>query len=504
MLIQSKTHSADTIRKFYNHSLILFSILLLIGTATPVWACYAVVAGKNATVDGSVMVAHNEQNGGRRVLNFRRIPRLQYQEGATLQLRRGGELAQVRETNAFFWSENPGLEFSDAYCNEYGVAVVSDGCGTREDSYDTLVKRGEIRDGGIGYMLRRLIVQRAKSAKEGVQIAGRLVEQFGYADSGRSYVVADSNEAWLLAVVRGRRWAAQRVPDDAVVLLPNVHIIGEMDLNDSDNFLASPDLISYAIERGWFDPNDGEPFSFRKVYRAQRNDPPDPRQYRGQCIVMDRPLSPLPKESLPFAVKPPRKLGINDLLKVLRDRESPSICTTTTQEAAVFQLRKDLPKEIGCVYWRTTAEPSTSVLTPWYIGITETPDTYYLPSAVETQLSLDHHFSPPPNTFTLDNTKAWWKFRTLQTLVHEDYETRIKTIRPIWDAYEKELFDKQQKIEKQALNQFQTDPAKARAFLTKYCADIAQQACGKADELIQELEKGNQAAVKIQDTIQQH
>lgn len=474
----------------YKRLLVPSLILLLIGITTPVWACYAVIAGKNATVDGSVMVAHNEQNGGLRIVNFHRIPRLKFGEGDTLYLRRGGVLPQVQDTHAFFWSENPGLEFSDAYCNEYGVAVVSDRCPTREDDYDSLVNRGEIRDGGIGYMLRRLIVQRAKSAKEGVQIAGRLVERFGYIDTGRTYVIADTDEVWLMAVVRGRRWIAQRVPDDAVVLLPNVHIIGEVDLKDSANFLAAPDIIEYAVKRGWFDPDGAESFSFRKVYRAQRDAKPDPRQYRGQCIVMNQTPSSLPEAPLPWAVVPPRKLSVSDMIEILRDRQSShSICTPTTQEAAVFQLRGDIPREIGCVYWRTTAEPSISTFTPWYMGITQTPDNYYLTSDTETRLSLEHHFSPPPDTFTLDINKAWWKFLTLQNLVHQDYENRIKVTRTTWDNFEDQLFKKQKEIEKQALKLFKINPAAARAFLTKYCAEIAQQACQKADALIQELKK---------------
>ena len=71
-----------------------------------VFACYAVIVGREASEDGSVLVGHNEQNGGRRILNFRRIPRRQFGEGAAVNLRRGGKLAQVDETCALFWSEN--------------------------------------------------------------------------------------------------------------------------------------------------------------------------------------------------------------------------------------------------------------------------------------------------------------------------------------------------------------------------------------------------------------
>ena len=142
--------------------------------------------GKKASADGSVLFGHNEQDGGKRVFNFRAIPRIKHEPGDMVKLYRGGKLPEIPETNSFMWAENPGLEFSDVYVNEYGVAVGSDGCGTKENSYDELVSRGDIVDGGIGYMLRRLIIQRAKTSREGIQLAGELLGHFGYSDSGRT------------------------------------------------------------------------------------------------------------------------------------------------------------------------------------------------------------------------------------------------------------------------------------------------------------------------------
>jgi dipeptidase len=274
------------------------------------------------------------------------------------------------------------------------------------------------------------------------------------------------------------------VPDDAVVLLPNVHIIGEVNLDDSDNFLASQDLVDYAIKRGWFDPEGDEPFHFRKAYCHERDTHPDPRQSRGQELVTGRTMPRSPNEHLPFAVKPAKKLTVADVIEILRDRGgSPLISNRSTQEAAVFQLRAQMPREIGCVYWRTTAEPSVSVLTPWYLGTTETPKAYYLPTEVETQLSLDHHFSPPPGTFDARPNLAWWTFFTLQQAVHEDYENRIKRVRPVWETFEKGEFRQQRNVEERALRRLQADPEAAHAYLAQYCAELALKACREADRL---------------------
>ena len=228
-----------------------------------------------------------------------------------------------------------------------------------------MAARGEIRDGGIGYMLRRLVAERARSAVEGVELAGALVERFGYVHSGRTYIIADPSEAWLFAVVRGRHWVAQRVPDDGVVILPNVHVIAQVDLNDPANYRAAPDLIDYAVQRGWYDPSRDGPFNFRRAYQTADRLAPDPRRWRGQQLVTGGRLGETPQYPAPLVVQPKQKMTVALVASILRHRSDDlSLYKPGTQESAVFQLRRELPREIGCVYWRTTGRPSTSVFTP--------------------------------------------------------------------------------------------------------------------------------------------
>lgn len=463
---------------------IVLIVLALCGPTPPARACDGVVVGKAASADGSVLVGHNEENALDRVLEFHKIQRQAHAPGATLKLDFGGQLEEVPETWAFLWSENPGLSFSDGYLNEWGVAVASIQCLTREDGYEALVQRGEIRNGGIGYMLRRLVALRAKTSREGMELMGRLVERFGYSDSGRTYIVADPNEAWVVEVVRGRRWVAQRVPDDQVVVLPARHIIGEINLADRDNYRASPDLISYAVSRGWFDPQGGQPFNFCKVYQTADRASPAGRQVRGQEIVTGRSGVWPPAGPLPFAVKPHKKLSARDVAAFLRDKGGvASMFNQTTQEAAVFQLRAPLPREIGCVYWRTTGRPDLSVLTPWYVAITATPNNYGRRADPGTLLSLEHHFQPAAGTLDFDPTRAWWKFKSLVRVVDEAPARRAAAVQATWASLEERMFAQQAKIEAEALRLWPKDAAAARAYLTRYCTELATEVCETADRL---------------------
>jgi len=335
-------------------------------------------------------------------------------------------------------------------------------------------------------MLRRLVAERAKTARKGVQIAGELIERVGY-PSSRTLVIADSKEAWLLSMSRGRHWVAQRVPDDAVVLLPNVYIIGEVNLEDKANFLGSPDLIEYAVKRGWYNPTGGERFNFSKAYGQRQQPLMDERQWRGQCLVTEKKIEQKPDRRLPFSVRPAGKLSVRDLIVILRFHGEGGLCKEATQEAAVFQLRSNMPVDIGCIYWRCSAEPCISILTPWYCGITETPKEYYKAMDVKENLTLKCHFSESLEKFRLDPKMAWWIFKGLQDKVNADYRGRIGVVRAAFDKYEAKVFEGQPAVEKKAMELFRSNKPAARRYLTGYSRAVALSAVNKARELMKQL-----------------
>lgn len=349
------------------------TIMVAMSTMAQQWDkdlnCFCVIAGRNATADGSVMMAHNEDDGGEQMLNLYVMPR-------------------TSEHNKYLWIEFPGSKVADHFLNEYGVACASDNCISRED-------REDFTDGGVLYEVRTLVGQKARSAREGVKLVGQLVEQRGYKGS-RTYCIADPNEAWLCSLVKGRHWVAQRVPDDKVVCLPNNYIIDEVNLADTANFLGSPDLMSYARERGWWNPERDGRFSFRKAYAR-----PDvfslPRNICREMWAQEmltgevREYDP---NTFPFAVTPNRKVTRQDLINIMqchglysphrppqatnREWNHPTgICVDVTVVSAIFQLRADMPREVGCVMWVCPGRPCTEPYFPLYLGRSESPKGWH-------------------------------------------------------------------------------------------------------------------------------
>ncbi|MDI3523147.1 MAG: hypothetical protein PWP43_1329 [Bacillota bacterium] len=482
------------------------TLLVLVLIAPPALAdCTTVLVGSKATIDGSLLVGHNEDNGGRIVMPQYYVPRMKHEPGEVIRFENGGTTPQVPETWAFLWSQTPGGSFSDFFVNEWGVVVCSDNCGpTREDTYEDLVARGDITDGGIGYHIRRIVAERARTAREGVEIAAKLVEEFGYIAPGRSYHIADGKEAWVLHLVRGKHYAAQRVPDDMAVVIPNHYVIREVNLKDKKNFIASPDIIDYAIERGWYDPKSGKPFDFAEAYSAPAQGKAlergyDTRQWIGQKLLTGK----TPEGPLPFAVKPAEKVGVRDVMNILRNHyegtpydktdgyeTSPHwtdervICTSTTRESSVTQLRDNVPAALKAVYWRTSGRPDTSPYVPWYLGITAVPEGHFW---AEPTVGSSLQFKPHAALYDYDRTKAWWTFQDLENIVDAQYGSVIGKVQKTWQNFEEEALAKQAEVEKEACRLLAKDEAAGRAYLTQYTNSLAQKAWQQAKELIGEL-----------------
>ena len=486
--------------------------------------CSTVLVGKKAAVTGEVLLGHNEDNEGRLVVACYRMPRLKHAPGEMITAEEGkAKIPQVTETAAFLLWETIAewkASYSDDFVNEYGVAVVSDSCWPSKELH------GELLEGGIGYALRRIIAERAKTAREGVDIAAALVDRYGYADSGRTYIIADKNEGWLFEVVMGKHYVARRVADDEVAFIPNWFTIREVDFRDKGRWIVSPDLVSYAAERGWFTPKapgDASGFDFAKAYMSPEmydthwKITKDPRQdynvlrhkyaldmITGQTFGYG--------QDYPFAVKPSRKMGLADLMALFRTHyegkpdyrttspaNSPhslaTICASETQESLIVQFREN--PDFTVVWW-TAGRPCTSVYVPWYLGIQRVPDGYGWKDPVE---AMAGHFKPSEADLSHNPERAWWAFMDLQNALEPRYfgeakgqEARVfagidvQAVQKRWRQLEKECLNRQKAVEAEAVAVGKKGGAAARDSLTRYTVDQAKKVWTAAKEIAADLE----------------
>lgn len=439
----------------------LFCIALIVAIPAQPQGCFSVVVGKEASADGYVILGHNEDDSPPQVVNHHKVPR-GLRPGVTVKLQGGGELDEEDQTWAYIWSEMPGMRFSDSYVNEWGVAIASDACPSRED-------QPELTEGGISYNLRKIVAQRAKNAREGVLIAGELVERFSYDSSGRTYMICDPEEGWLFCAVNGKHWLARRVPDDEVALIANTYTVHEVDLSDTDSYLACDDIIDYAAGRGWYDPEVDQSFDFAAAY-ADPEIASDSsnfcRQWSGLRYVSDEPM-PL-QVDLPFSIKPKEKLGVADVMQILRDhyegtelyQASPqtgsphhnriaTICNRNTQTSFVVQLRGDMPPDIGIVYWVCLGNPCTSIYIPWHFG-GYLPKGYYRrePKPVE-----EVYWEKVAGPLQINPFEAFWTFSNFSHKADSLYSRNDMSMfrRVEIGILERRAFEMQESIERAAL-----------------------------------------------------
>jgi dipeptidase len=446
-------------------------VVLLLVTA-PCRACFSIVVGKNASADGCVIVAHNEDDGPPQVVNHHKVQRRTYPTGATVRLRNGGTLEQAKQTWAYLWSEMPGMLFSDSYVNEWGVTVTSDNCPSREDT-------PEMSDGGIGYMLRRLVAERAETAREGVLLAGRLVERFGYIDSGRTYIIGDPDEGWLFCVVHGKHWMARRVPDDEVAMVANTYTIRQVDLSDTDSFLACDDIVDYATQRGWYDPQTHGPFDFAAVYaspQAAGHPSNTGRQWSGLTCITDRAIEAGP--DLPFSVVPRHKLSVPDVMGILRHDKNDetgsvpvdsrlvcALCSGATQTSFVARLRPDLPREIGIVYWVSLASPRTSFFLPFHFGMDDFPAGFRAQCNRPSGAMYDRLVKSP---FKPDASQAFWAFSNFREKIVDSDGAASAAVRARAEEFERDAMAMQRLLEPVASTEYQTSKRTATRLLSNY------------------------------------
>jgi dipeptidase len=473
--------------------LLLLSLVVWI-PATSCEGCFSVVVGKNASADGYVIVAHNEDDGPPQVVNHHKIPRKKHAPGEKVTLLNGGQLKQAEQTWAYIWSEMPGMHYSDSYVNEWGVTVTSDNCPSRED-------RPAISDGGIGFMLRRLVAQRTRTAREGVLLAGKLVERFGYVDSGRTYVICDPEEGWLFCVVNGKHWLAQRVDDEEVAMVANTYSIRRVDLSDKDHFLASDDIIEYAKSRGWYDPRKDGPFDFAAVYanpQAATNPSNLGRQRSGLRYVSAKPVPA--GQPLPFSVVSRGKIDVAQIMRILRHdfrgtttqlslpggdpyEDSWPICSGGTQTSFVTQLRKNMPLDIGIVYWMCLAPPGTSFYIPFHFGISDFPAGFCLDSRRPSSRLYDEKVGSP---FRTDVLEAYWTFWNFYNTMNGASPRVIADVRTQAERIERNASTIQGPLEEAARSLYTHDKAAAVKMLDNYSDGIYLSSLAAMEKIVAE------------------
>ena len=488
--------------------------LLLVGEARP---CTSIMVGRLASADGSVMTSHtcDSHDGSSQMFV---VPAGKHAPGETILLTRRqpdssgpmkrcsrkptGSIPQVAETFGYIAAEY-------GIMNEHQLAI---GESTFEGRKELQSEKGLIDCD----TLTRLMLERAKTAREAIRIAGELVEKYGYCDEGEALTVADTREVWLMEIVGpgkgavGSIWAAQRVPDDQVSIVANGSRIGAIDLTKPDFFMASKNVISAAEKLGYWNAKSGEAFRFYDAYSPESRT--EFATTRREWRVLDL-LAPSLKlqpnaNNFPFSVKPEKPVGPEKVMELFRDTfegtdfdvtknltvvndagktvKSPlanpfmpydmnkmlkinggwgwmgerCIARWFCNYVTVTQSRGWLPDPVGGLVWLGYSNPAMCAYVPVYAGVTDLPEEY----------------KTNGRATGISHRSAWWAFRQVATIAAHRWGDMRNDVAAVRNPLQRRFLSEQKAVATKAAELFKQDPAKARAFLTEKTGEACRQA----------------------------
>lgn len=473
----------------------IIGLFLAFQLSVPViFACTNFLVGKKASTDGSTMISYSADSYNL-YGELYHWPAKTYNAGELLKVyewdsgRYLGEIPQVLQTYNVVGN-----------MNEHQLAI---GETTFTGRRELLDPHGIMDYGSLIY----ITLQRAKNAREAIKIMTDLVREHGYASTGESFSIADPNEVWVMELIgkgegnKGAVWVAVRIPDDCVSAHANQARIQQFPLNDPENCIYSPDVISFAREKGYYTGSD-EDFSFAQAYAPidfgalrfcearvwsffnhVNKDMAEYVSYaKGETT-----------DPMPLYIKPDRKLSLRDVQNYMRDhyegtdldwrydvgagpfnspyRWSPltwevdseqycnerPIATQQTGFSFVSQSRSWLPNEIGGILWFGLDDAAQSVYYPIYVGNTIMPK--------EMEVGNGDLY-----TFTWES--AFWIHNWVSNMVYDRYSDKIVHVQELQDKLESSFEANQPEIEEKALALYKESKEDALKFLNDYSNTI--------------------------------
>jgi len=440
----------------------LVIMLFFVQNIAIVSACTSIIVGKNRSVDGSVIIVHNEDLGENAAHKVVINKQQQWKIGDKLGLINGTKLHQPEKTFRFIATS---IFEKSVYPGDYTFGVNENGlAATNNTAYLRGIKTYEEsvayrNPGGIIWTeLSQLALERGMSARETVIMLGDLVEQYGLSgDSATMMAIADTNEGWWMEIAGPGQWAAKRVGDDEVVMRANAFRIDEIDFKDSTNWLYSTKVIEYARDKGWY---AGGKFSFKDVYT-------EPERNNGQFNV-------LRQQRLDALLAQKQKISLYDLAAMMRDVYAGTECYVLDANGSPFHndyyTIANMETEISAMaalndkrlmtslcMWTCMANPATGVYLPFHLMDTSVATWYTQASSV------------------YQSKSAYWQFTELARLSDLKYSKLQPDIAADWQKYEQQFMQQAVTNEKAADALYRAGAqAEAANLLTAFDADCAK------------------------------
>ena len=448
--------------------------------------CTTIIIGQEQTVDGSMIVARSEDWDAMEAKNYEIFegtdngPREFVAKDSPFRC----ELPEKALGYSALSPYNLHGHWGSAGFNTAGV-----GMSATESifSNDEVLKHDPLVENGVAEnSVFNITLPYVRTAREGVERLGMLIEKYGIAE-GFGIGFVDSKEIWYLETACGHRWLACRMPKDQYFVTGNQSRFRTYDPNDKENYLASADLIEFAEKHGLYNPAQGA-FDFHEAYaRDIKLDTTYnyPRVWGLQQFFSPEIKNDVTKNTFPVFAKAAHKVTLTELRTAFRfhydntehdpylnsNPKEPyrPVSIFRTTQTHLLQVRPELPQAIGCVNYVAMGMADLGVFLPLYQGITSYPEAY-----------------TKGNGESSDDS-AYWKFRKIMVLGMTNYNKYAPIIKEAYAKFEAETDQRQREMEEEYLRIYKTQPLHAQDLLQAFSDKILNSALDLADRLQEKL-----------------
>ena len=450
--------------------LALVAMTFLLLPIQAVQACCGFIIGRQLTKDGTTLFGRTEDypyypNGGKHNKNYVVVDAKTYNEGDQIEDESNGftyphAASEMKYTATYDSARGDGSNgaFGEHGFNEAGVSMTA--TVTAIPNKKVLAKDPLKEDGLPEAAMLDVILPRAKTAREAIELLGKVIEEKGSAE-GNTVVVADQKETWYMEILSGHQYVAVKVPEDKYAVFANTYYLGHVDLNDKENVIASKDVEKVAKESGSYKTDKDGNFHIAKSYGPEKYAEGDrSRTYAGITLLdpdskvtyeddeyelFRSPTDPNKKYTLEdaFALQrnrfehlngrfvPDDQIGVkkqgddgsNDTVR--KDQYKYALGNENVIDAHVYQINPNLPKSFGGTVWLGMGPSRNTPYVPFYGNVKDTYEAF------------------KPQTATYDPNSWYWTVWHIDQMAINNQDLFGKSIQNHWKALEEQLIIEQ-------------------------------------------------------------
>ena len=490
-------------------SLVAMTFLLL--PVQAVQACCGFIIGRQLTKDGTTLFGRTEDypyypNGGKHNKNYVVVDAKNYKEGDQLEDESNGftyphAASEMKYTATYDSARGDGSNgaFGEHGFNEAGVSMTSTVTAIPNKK---VLKTDPLTENGIPEAaMLDVVLPRVKSAREGVELLAKVIEEKGSAE-GNVVVFADQNETWYMEILSGHQYVAVKVPEDKYAVFANTYYLGHVDLNDTENVIASKDVEKVAKESGNYKTDKDGNFHIAKSYGPEKYAEGDrSRTYAGITLLdpdskvtyeddeyelFRSPTDPNKKYTLEdaFALQrnrfehlngrfvPDDQIGVkkqgddgsNDTVR--KDQYKYALGNENVIDAHVYQINPNLPKSFGGTVWIGMGPSRNTPYVPFYGNVKDTYEAF------------------KPQTATYDPNSWYWTVWHIDQMAINNQDLFGKSIQNHWKALEEQLII-EQKVSDAKYAALKADEAAAKAVEDK----VTEDALARSERLFKQFKQ---------------